>query len=272
MPLKKPLKPIKNTAMLNPKNIVITGASSGLGEALALRYAAPGVVLGLTGRDDARLDAVALACIARGAMVEKTLIDVTDRNALRIWLQSFDDAHPIDLLIANAGISAGTGGPDGEVEDQVRAIFDVNVTGVFNTVWPILPRMEARGRGQVALMASLAGFTGWFGAPAYSASKAAIRVYGEALRGHMQGSGVTISVICPGFVVSRMTAANNFTMPFLMSAEKAAAIMASCLAKGRGRIAYPWQTYGLIGLIGLCPSWLCDLILTKLPKKSTLPD
>lgn len=272
MPLKKPLKHIKNTAMLNPKNIVITGASSGLGEALALRYAAPGVVLGLTGRDDARLDAVALACIARGAVVEKTLIDVTDRDALRIWLQSFDDAHAVDLVIANAGISAGTGGAEGEVEEQVRAIFDVNVTGVFNTIWPILPRMQARGRGQIALMASLASFTGWASAPAYSASKAAIRVYGEGLRGSLIGSGVKVSIICPGFVVSRMTAANHFPMPFLMSAEKAASIMVRRLARGEGRIAYPWQTYGLAGMIGLCPPWLCDLILTKLPKKTTLAD
>jgi short-subunit dehydrogenase len=270
MPLKKLLKRIKNTAMLNPKNIVITGASSGLGEALALRYAAPGVVLGLTGRDDARLDAVALACVSLGATVEKTLIDVTDRDALRIWLHSFDDAHPIDLVIANAGISGGTGGPDSEVEEQVRAIFDVNVTGVFNTIWPILPRMQARKRGQIALMASLVSFTGWPTAPAYSASKAAIRMYGEGLRGSLIGSGVCVSIICPGFVVSRMTAGNDYPMPFLMSAEKAATIMVRRLARGEGRIAYPWPTYGLAGLIGLCPPWLCDLILTKLPKKSTL--
>jgi NADP-dependent 3-hydroxy acid dehydrogenase YdfG len=232
MPLKKPLKRIKNTVMRNPKHIVITGASSGLGEALALRYAAPGIVLGLTGRDEMRLHAVAQACTVRGAAVKKTLINVTDRAAMSAWLHEFDDAHPVDLLIANAGISGGTGGAQGETEEQLRAIFDVNVTGVFNTIWPILPRMELRGRGQVALMASLASFNGWAGAPAYSASKAAIRVYGEGLRGAVRGKGITISTICPGFVISRMTAVNPYTMPFLMSAEKAATIMACRLAKG----------------------------------------
>lgn len=256
--------------MRNPKNILITGASSGLGEALALHYAAPGIVLGLTGRDAARLQSVAASCVAKGAAVKDVVLDVTDRDAMRRWTESFDREHPIDLAIANAGISGGTGFGSGESEEQVRRIFDVNVTGVFNTIFPVLDAMRPRGRGQVAIMASLAGFSGWPGAPAYGASKGGIRLYGEGLRGDLAGTGITLSVICPGFVESRMTAVNEYPMPFLMKPGPAAKIMADGLAAGRGRIAYPWQSYALAGFLGLLPFWLVSRILTKLPKKAAL--
>ena len=129
------------------------------------------------------------------------------------------------------GISGGTGGAggdpsagpmQGESPAQARQIFDVNLGGVLNTLEPVLPAMLQRGRGQVAIISSLAAFRGWPGAPAYSASKGAVRFYGEALRGALHSSGVEINVVCPGFVVSRMTDVNQFPMPFLMSAEKAA--------------------------------------------------
>lgn len=248
-------------------SVVVTGASSGIGEALSRHYAAPGVSLALTGRDGERLAAVAEACRAQGAAVATAGIDVADRAAMAAWLAEVDAAAPVDLCIANAGISAGTG-RGGESADQVRRIFAVNVDGVFNTILPLLPAMLARGRGHLALMSSLASFRGFPGAPAYCASKATVRVYGEALRGEVADRGVGVSVVCPGYVVSRMTAANRFPMPFLMSADRAAAIIARGIARNRARIAFPFPTYAAAWLLGVLPPGLTDPLLRRAPKKA----
>lgn len=255
--------------MLQPRSILITGASSGIGEALALRYASPGIFLALTGRDAARLEAVAQACRQRGAKVEPRTIDVTDREMMRDWILALDRAHRLDLVIANAGISGGTGG-DGEDEDQARRIFEVNILGVLNTIGPLIPQMKARKAGQIAIIASLAGYTGWPGAPAYSASKGGIRLYAEGLRGSLRGDGVKVSVICPGFVVSRMTAVNEYKMPFMLTSERAAEIIAEGLKKDRGRIIFPIRSFLAAGLISFLPLWLNHFILTRLPQKPPL--
>ena len=254
--------------MKTPRSILITGASSGIGAALALEYAAPGIRLALGGRDDARLRAVAADCRTRGAAVEATTVDVTDRTAMRDWIAAADAAAPLDLVVANAGISGGTGGlRHGEPEAQARAIFDTNLGGVLNTVHPAIDAMRPRRHGQIAVVASLAGFRGMPGAPAYSASKAAARTYGEALRGVLRPHGIAVSVVCPGFVRSRMTAANRYSMPFLMDAEKAARIIRRGLAADKGRIAFPWPTYAVSWLFGALPPALVDPLLRKLPRK-----
>ncbi|HUA52639.1 MAG TPA: SDR family NAD(P)-dependent oxidoreductase [Candidatus Sulfotelmatobacter sp.] len=245
----------------------MTGASSGIGEALALVYARPGARLVLTGRDAARLAAVERACAARGAAAVGTAIDVTDGAAMRAFVTRTDDEAPFDLVIANAGISAGTGAGE-ESEAQLRALTDVNVTGVINTVAPLLPRLRARGRGQVALMSSLASFRGIAGAPGYCASKAWVRVYGEALRGDLAACGVGVSVICPGFVRSRMTAVNRFPMPFLMDGERAARIIARGIAANRGRIAFPLPMAFGSWLLAALPIALTDRMLRHLPRKA----
>lgn len=250
-------------------HILITGASSGIGAALACRYAAPDMRLTLGGRDRGRLEAVAATCREKGAQIEPLCIDVTDRAAMTQWIEAADDSAALDLVVANAGISAGMGGrANGESPEQVRRLFDTNLYGVLNTVDPILPRMAARGRGQIALMSSLAGFRGWPGAPAYAASKAAVRSYGEGLGGAIAASGVHIAVICPGFVESRMTAVNTFPMPFLMPAEKAANIIARGLERGKTRIAFPWPVYAAVWLGALMPDRLARSVLARLPAKS----
>lgn len=252
-----------------PKAILITGASSGLGEGLALHYAAPGVFLALSGRNRDRLETAAQLCRARGAIVETLNACITDRETVAQWIEDVDGRQPLDLVIANAGISGGTGGSmTGEGVEQARHIFDVNVTGVFNTIEPVLPRMIERKAGQIAVVSSLAGFRGWPGAPAYSASKGAVRFYGEALRGSLAGTGVNVNVICPGFVRTRMTEANDFPMPFLMDRERAADIIARGLAANRGRIAFPWPTHFSAWFASILPDFVAQWVLRQMPAKA----
>jgi len=249
-----------------PSSILITGGSGGIGAAIARVYAAPGVTLALGGRDAARLERVAEACRAAGAAVGVASADVRDAERLAAWIAEADTRAPLDLVIANAGVSAGTGG-SGETEDQARRIFDTNVAGVINTVMPAVGRMRPRRRGQIAIMASLAAFRGFPGAPAYCASKAAVRVWGEALRGHLHGSGIAVSVICPGYVRSPMTAVNEFPMPLLMDAERAARIIRRGLERDRARIAFPWRLYAAVRLLSALPPGLTDPLLRRLPEK-----
>lgn len=265
----------------DPKSILITGASSGIGAALARAYAAPGRRLILGGRDAVRLDAVAADCRARGAAVEKQLVDVAARAAMEDWIAGAFHTGPVELVIANAGISGGTGGthaddrdaPPSESRDQVARIFAVNVDGVVNTVFPAiaelrkLPREDGRLRGQVALMSSLAGFRGLPGAPAYAASKACVRSLGEGLRGLAARHGIAVNVICPGFVKSPMTDINPYPMPFLMSSERAARIIIRGLARNRARISFPWRLWALVWLMSALPVGLTDPLLSRMPEK-----
>jgi len=261
--------------MENPRSILITGASSGLGEALALVYAAPGVTLALSGRDRGRLDRVAQACRAAGAAVSAEILDVTGAEEVARWIEEMHAKAPLDLVIANAGISGGTGGgvgATGEGDEQVRRIFAVNLDGVVNTVLPAAALMRAREprdgvKGQIAIMSSLASFRGIPGVPTYCASKAAVRIYGEALRGALASNGIEVSVICPGYVKTPMTAGNPYRMPFLMERSRAARIMKRGLAKGRARIAFPLRLYALVWLLAALPPVLTDPLMRFGPKK-----
>lgn len=245
--------------------ILITGASGGLGAALAECYAGPGRILHLSGRDAARLSAVAARARAKGALVREMVIDVRDAAAMTAWLEGL--AELPDIVIANAGISGGTGARSGDEAERERAIFDVNVGGVLNTVLPLLDRMRRRGSGRIVLISSLAGFRGLPSAPAYCASKAMVRVWGEGLRGWLAADGVGVSVICPGFVDTPMTRVNRFPMPFLMDAEKAARIIRKGIDSGRARIAFPWPlAWGVTLLAALPPAWT-DRLLVRLPRK-----
>ena len=242
-------------------SIVITGASSGIGEALAIDYAAPGIALALTGRDAERLEAVASACRAKGATVVADTVDVVERERLAAWLGAFDDAHPVDLVIANAGISIDKDNSSLDDFSIIRRTMEVNIGGVLNTVEPLLHRMTARGKGQIAVMASLASFIGLPYSASYNASKAAVRVWGESIRYVLRKSGVGVSVICPGFVVSRMTASAPFKMPFLMSSARASAIIRNGLARDHARIAFPLGTKAAVWLgLALPGGWTARLL------------
>lgn len=261
-------QPCYSRNMKNSKKILITGASSGIGEALALYYAVSDVILYLSGRNKERLKFVAHQCEAQGAIVHCEVIDVVDRTSMAQWIEG---VSPLDLVIANAGISGGTGGVmEGEEFGAAREIFDVNLIGVINTIEPAIKKMIAtHHKGQVAIISSLAGFRGWSGAPAYSASKGAVRFYGEALRGSLKNTGIRVNVVCPGFVTSRMTAVNKYKMPLIMSAERAAEIIGRGLTKNKGRICFPWPVHFFAWFIGVLPDPVAQWILVKMPAKSS---
>lgn len=251
-----------------PRSLLITGASSGIGEALALHYARPGSVLALSGRDRARLEAVAEACRAKGAEATATPVEVTDRAAMREWVEAADDRAPLDLVFANAGITGRSGHGLAETAERVTEVFAVNVGGVLNTAYPAFHRMAARRRGQVALMASLVAFHGMPDSAAYSASKAAVKSLAESWRGSLAREGLRVSVICPGFIESRITARQDFYMPFLMPADRAAAIIAKGLERDRALIAFPLPMTALCRLLDIMPANLSSRLLERLARKS----
>jgi NADP-dependent 3-hydroxy acid dehydrogenase YdfG len=247
--------------------IVITGGSSGIGQALAESYARPGVLLALTGRDEARLLAVAESCRAKGAAVEARTVAVTDRAAMQDFVAGIAARARLDLVIANAGVSGGYKTWD-EFDDYVRSITSVNIDGVLNTVNPAIPLMARQGGGQIAIVASIAGLLAMPGAVPYSATKHFARAYAEELRGRLAGENIRVSAICPGFVTTRMTARNKFPMPFLMDEQRAAHIIRDGLARNQGRIAFPWPMLAMVRLLGLLPYPMLDWILSRAPKKA----
>lgn len=247
----------------NPEYILITGASSGIGKYLAISYAKSGITLYLSGRNERRLKNTIKLCEEKGAIVHSFIGDVTDGKSISIWIKSITR---LDLVIANAGISAGTGGGD-ESDEQVRKIFAVNIDGVLNTIHPAIDIMKKQGAGQVAIVSSLAGYRGLPGSPAYSASKAAVKVYGEALRGYLQKYNIAVSVVTPGYIRTPMTDVNKFPMPFLVDVEKAAKIIISGLARNKSRIAFPLPMYFVVWLCSCLPPFIVDPIFARLPGK-----
>ena len=221
-----------------PTRIVITGASRGIGAALASTYAGPGVSLLLVGRDRDRLAGICTMCRGRGAVADALVRDTRDAAGLAAELLAFDGAAPVDLVIANAGVALPTVA-DPAVDTSVRGEVDINIGGTLNTVLPLLPALAGRGRGQVAIVSSLAAFAPLPGSPGYSASKAALLVYGLALRQRLAQTGIGVSVVCPGYVETEMGARYRGWRPFLMSADAAAARLRRGLAADRALIAFP---------------------------------
>jgi NAD(P)-dependent dehydrogenase (short-subunit alcohol dehydrogenase family) len=217
---------------------------------------------------------VEASCAARGAAVRPQVLDVRDQAAMRDWIAA---AGPLDLVIANAGISAGTGGRT-EPPAQARAVFDTNVGGVLNTVLPALDAMAAQPpgpdglRGRIAVIASVAAFIGVGGAPSYCASKAAVQSWAEALDASERRRGIRLHAVCPGYVRTAMTLGNRFPMPMVISAEDAARRTLTGVARGRTRIAYPFLVYAAARVVGALPPGLRAAIFMRLPAKGAAPE
>jgi len=241
------------------RHVVISGASRGLGAALARRWAAPGMTMGLIGRDADALAATAAACEAAGARVALALLDVRDAPALAAQLHAWDAALPIDLLVANAGVTGGTrpdGGPEGL--ESVTRVLAINLQGAANLVEPMLPRFMARGAGHVVLIASVAAFRGLPDSPAYCASKAGLWAYGESLRAYLGPRGVALTNVAPGFFESAMSARFSGRHPFELSTAAAAARIARAVAARRGRCIFPRRMGHMLRLLELLPAPLAD--------------
>ena len=249
-----------------PKSVFITGASSGLGKALALDYATKGITLHLCGRNKERLLQVATVCTDKGAEVYTYLFDTTDAEKAQKAIQKADQEKPLDLVIANAGISGGVLGTP-ETDESIRQIMQTNIFGCLNTVLPALQCMRKRHKGQVALIASLAGYRGMASCPAYSASKSAVKALGEALYGQQKSKGIHITTICPGFIETPLTDKNQFYMPFLMKADKAARIIHKRLEKAPALIAFPWIMAFAAWIGCILPGWIARPLFASLPKK-----
>ena len=241
--------------MKDPKTILITGASGAIGAALAREYAAPGTKLLLFGRDQARLQQSASDCEALGAMARTWSVDIADPNLTKASVLEADDIHPIDLLIANAGIMIPPTAAN-ERWDDVVATLQVNVLGTLAAAVPLAERMIARGGGQIALMSSLASYRGLPVTPIYSASKATLRAYGESIRPRLAGEGVQVSVICPGFVESEMGKAFPGRKLFVGTAEAAATRIRRGLRRNRAHIAFPFPLVLATAFVAALPvSW-----------------
>ena len=248
----------------DPRSILITGASSGIGAALAQAYAAPRTRLALCGRDAVRLAAVANSCRERGAEVIEACLDVTEAAAVAAWIAQVERAFPLELVIANAGVQGGLWRDGaGETLDELQRVMEVNFGGVSNTLYPVLPAMRRRRRGQVALISSLAALRGIPFSPGYCASKAAVRIYGEALRSWLAPEGIGVSVVLPGFVETRLSHTVAGPKPLKLPAERAARIIRRGLARGRRQIAFPYPLYVGMHLMRALPAGLVDAILRR---------
>ncbi len=247
-----------------PQSILITGASNGIGAALAQEYAAAGVHLALVGRNHDRLADIAGLCRDRGASVTIGEIDVRDRDALSAWIRTVDDEHPIDLAIANAGITAGTGlGRLREDPNIARNVIATNLVGTINTVDPLVERMSARGRGRIAVVGSINAIRGLPHCPSYSASKAAIHAYAESLRSALARHGVGITVVAPGFVATPLNDKIVCPKPLQTSADRAARRIRQGLDRGKPMIVFPRVLYYGLLLSYLLPRRLTDLLFNN---------
>jgi short-subunit dehydrogenase len=241
--------------------IVVTGASSGIGEALARHYAASDTVLGLIARRP--ID----NSVYPGKAVSYE-VDVADSAALAAAAKDFIERFGApDLVIANAGISIGTHGDELADVDKLRRVLEVNVTGLAATLAAFAPAMRAAGRGTLVGIASVAGFRGLPGAGAYSASKAAAIKWLEALRVELRGTGVSVVCVCPGYIDTPMTRVNRYRMPFLLPADESARRIARAIAARRRLAVIPWQMAAVSILMRLLPGWLYDRLGMRAPRK-----
>ena len=252
--------------MTEYNHVLITGASSGIGEALAIYYAKNGTnLLSLCGRNEERLNKTADECQKLGAKVDVKIVDVADKAEVEAWVKSANDKMPLNLVFANAGVATLE-----ETSENVLRTFNINVMGVVNTVLPVIELFKKAPADQmkhIAITSSIAGYHGMPTCPSYSATKAGVKAWGEGLRLSLAPLGIRVSTICPGFIRSRITDKNTCPMPYFMETDKAVEIIAKRIEKNVGLIAFPWQMRFATWIASILPNCVSDFIYSKLPYK-----
>ena len=245
--------------------VFLTGASSGIGEALARHYAGRGATLGLVARRGALLRTLKASLPAPTEIYEA---DVRDLAAMKSAAEAFIGTHGLpDVVIGNAGVSHGTLTESEKDASAFREILEINVMGLVNTYHPFVAPMRLRGSGALVGIASVAGFRGLPGASAYSASKAAAIRYLEALRLEMRGTGVKVTTICPGFIATPMTEKNPYPMPFILEARDAAQRIARAIDAGKSYAIIPWQMAIVGRILGILPNAIYDRLMARSGRK-----
>lgn len=259
------------------KRVFITGASSGLGAALAREYASQGAQLGLVARRDSALREL-IASLPNAALHQQYAIDVNDHAALAAAASDFMQvAGGIDIVIANAGVSYGTLTERGADLPVFEKIIATNLLAMVATFAPFISKMQAQaaaGQRDLRLVgiASVAGIRGLPGAEAYSASKAAVISYCESLRIELRRHGIRVITIAPGYIDTPMTQVNTYPMPFLLPPQVFAARAARVIAAGRSYAVIPWQMHGVAWLLRLLPNWLYDAVFARAPHKASMAE
>ncbi|GAA5174986.1 SDR family oxidoreductase [Niveibacterium umoris] len=248
------------------ERVFLTGASSGIGEALARHYAARGAVLGLVARRAEKLDDLVRSLPGEGHMALSA--DVADLPAMKLAAEAFVARHGLpDIVIANAGISVGVLTEHAEDFQVFEAVMRTNVLGMFATFHPFVVPMRERGQGKLVGIASVAGVRGLPGGSAYSASKAAAVKYLEALRVEMRASGVKVVTIAPGYIRTPLTAKNPYKMPFIIDANDAAQRFARAIDRNASYTVIPWRMGVVARILAIAPNWLFDRVFAKAKHK-----
>ena len=237
------------------EKIFITGASSGIGEALAIEYAKRGAVLGLSARRTEKLNTVANTCKDFGAKeVFVYTLDVTNADeSTKVIDQFLKDAQGIDIVIANAGVAYSDKISSGD-PTRINKVFSTNVIGVTNSIIPFIPKMKEEKSGKIVIISSIASFRPIAYHGGYSSSKAAVRMIADSWRMALKKYNIQLTSICPGFIVSEMTDVNKFPMPFLLQTEDAAKKMVKAIDKGKKTFILPWQVKMIIKLTRWLPT------------------
>lgn len=246
------------------KNVFLTGASSGIGEAIAIALAKKGATLGLLARRKELLDKLKRECEKAGSTARVFACDVTNEDAVQAAVDEFvHEFEHIDVLIANAGI----GGNNKETRSlqplAVKKVIDINLLGAVNSVHAVLPQMLKHGRGHLVAISSLAGFRGLPKSAAYSASKAAMTAFFESVRLDVKYSGIDVTIIQPGFIRTPLTAGREARMPFLMQLDDAVPLFIRAIEKKKKFAAFPWQLATVVRLGKIMPAWLYDRIASR---------
>lgn len=246
------------------KVVLLTGASSGIGEALAVELAKRGAILGLLARREILLRDLVAKCERKGAAAREFPCDITDETCVADAAQRLrNEFGKIDILIANAGIGGNSKNAKDIKPSDFRRVVDTNLIGAVNSVSAVLPQMLEQGSGQLVAISSLAGFRGLPRSAAYCASKAAMTAYFESVRLDVQQQGVSVTIIQPGFIKTPLTSGRAAKMPFLMELEESLPYFLRAIEKKKKFAAFPWQLATFVRVGRIFPAWLYDRIASR---------